>query len=78
MPKVNKYVAGNTLGSHEAFLHKLIKKGAKVVEPPEAANVTIVFCPIVSRFQCDVDSALSSAKGKHAQTHRRNVPCFVL
>uniref|UniRef100_A0A3Q3M4J3 Uncharacterized protein n=1 Tax=Mastacembelus armatus TaxID=205130 RepID=A0A3Q3M4J3_9TELE len=40
----------------------------------ENSDATVVFCPIVSRFETDVDSALSSISGKHLQILKsRNV-----
>lgn len=80
MKKIYIHVAGNTLGSHTKFLRKLTQKGAKVVESPEKSDVTIVFCPIVSRFETDIQSALSSAAGKHAETkmqYENVISCFV-
>lgn len=68
MKKIYIYVAGNTLDSHKAFLKKLTNKGAKEVNSPDKSDATIVFCPIVSRFETDIKSALSSASGKHAET----------
>lgn len=68
MKKIFPYVAGNTLESHKKFIRKLTKRGAKEVDSPEKSNVTIVFCPIVSRFESDVNSALASASGKHERT----------
>ncbi|XP_054455252.1 uncharacterized protein LOC129091596 [Anoplopoma fimbria] len=61
--KIYPYVAGNTLNSHQAFLKKLTNKGATVVDAPVDSNVIIVFCPIVSRYKTDIDSALSSVPG---------------
>lgn len=80
MTKIYPYLAGKTLDFHEPFLKKLTDKGAKVVQSPEESDVTIVFCPIVSRFETDIESALSSIPGKHADTqmHMQNVmSCFV-
>lgn len=68
MKKIFPYVAGNTLESHKKFIQKLTKRGAKEVDSPETSDVTIVFCPIVSRFETDVLSALASASGKHEKT----------
>ncbi|KAK9530497.1 hypothetical protein VZT92_011993 [Zoarces viviparus] len=63
MTKIYAYIAGKTLNSHQAFLQKLTKKGAKVVESPEKSDVIIVFCPIVSRYKTDIESALSNVPG---------------
>lgn len=68
MKKIYVHVAGNTLDSHRTFLQKLIRKGAKEVKLLEKSDVSIVFCPIVSRYETDIKSALSSASGKHAET----------
>lgn len=60
MVKIYPHLAGNTLGSHEEILEKLKKKGATIVKQPEKCDVTIVFCPIASRFETDIRSALSN------------------
>lgn len=60
MVKVFSHVVGNTLGSHEKILKKLKKRGAKIESNHESSDYTIVFCPIVSRFETDIQSALSS------------------
>ncbi|KAF1373966.1 hypothetical protein PFLUV_G00244390 [Perca fluviatilis] len=60
MRRIYSHEAGNTLGYHKAFLRKLIMKGAKVVDSPEKSNAIIIFCPIVSRYETDINSALSS------------------
>lgn len=62
--KIFVETAGNTLQSHVKFVKKLKKKGAKVVTEREKSDFTILFCPIVSRFECDITAALSQAKGK--------------
>lgn len=72
--KIFPHLAGNTLGSHEKFLRKLKKKGAEVVKNCEKIDAIVVFCPIVSRFDTDVKSALTSLAGKHAG----NILCNVL
>ncbi|TDG98256.1 hypothetical protein EPR50_G00214970 [Perca flavescens] len=59
MRRIYSREAGNTLGYHKAFLRKLIMKGAKVVDSPEESNAIIIFCPIVSRYETDINSALS-------------------
>ena len=68
MKKIYLHVAGNTMDSHKKIIKKLKKKGAKVVKTPEESDVTILFCPIVSRFETDIKSALSSIEGKHGDT----------
>lgn len=67
MAKIFCYVAGKTLDSHKKFLQKLINEGGELVESLEDSNVTVVFCPIVSRFESDVSAALKRARGKHAE-----------
>lgn len=71
MVKIYSYEAGKTLGSHERFLKKLTSKGAKQVREHDDSTEIIVFCPIVSRFEIDVnaatDAALSEIKGKHGE-----------
>lgn len=64
------YVAGNTLGSHEKFVKKLTKRGAKEVKELQDSKVQLLFCPIVSRFEADVEWALSQANGKHQELHK--------
>ena len=59
------HVAGKTLGSHEAFVHQLIQGGATEVNSPDKSDVVIVFCPIVSRLETDINAALSTTTGKH-------------
>lgn len=60
MKKFHPFCAGNTLDSHKKFIRKLTKRGAKEVESGKS-DVTIVFCPIVSRYETDIGAALSSA-----------------
>lgn len=76
--KIFIHVAGNTLKSHEKIIKKLEKRGAKKVESLEQSEATIVFCPIVSRFETDVKAALSSAEGKREETlmHVKNPVMF--
>lgn len=68
MKKIFIHEAGNTLGSYELFVKKLTKRGAKKVKTVDESDVSIVFCPIVSRFETDITSAITSAQGKHADT----------
>lgn len=56
---------------HKKFVKKLKRKGAKLVDSPKESDVTIVFCPIVSRFETDIKAALSSISGKHAEMHMK-------
>lgn len=65
--KIYIHLAGNTLNSHEKFIKKLTKRGAKEVKKHEKSDVIIIFCPIVSRFETDINSALSSAPGLEAK-----------
>lgn len=76
--KIFIVLAGNTLKSHEKIIKKLEKRGAKTVETLEESEATIVFCPIVSRFETDVNAALSNAEGKHEETlmHVKNPVMF--
>lgn len=60
MKKFYPVLAGNTLEAHKKFIRKLTKRGAKEVELGKN-DVTIVFCPIVSRYETDIGAALSSA-----------------
>uniref|UniRef100_A0A3Q3ARD0 Uncharacterized protein n=1 Tax=Kryptolebias marmoratus TaxID=37003 RepID=A0A3Q3ARD0_KRYMA len=46
------------------FLKKLKKRGAKIVTTEDESTETIVFCPIVSRFETDIQSAISSTSKK--------------
>ncbi|MEQ2307925.1 hypothetical protein AMECASPLE_023065 [Ameca splendens] len=63
MVKIFSYVAGNTLDSHEEILKKLKKRGATIEPNQENCDYTIIFCPIVSRFETDIQSALSTMPG---------------
>lgn len=65
--KVYPHVVGNTLGSHETFLKRIKKRGAKITKTQDESDETIVFCPIASRFETDVQSALSTISGKYAK-----------
>ncbi|XP_071375528.1 uncharacterized protein [Centroberyx affinis] len=60
MEKFYTLVTGNTLESHKTFVQQLIKGGATEVDSPDKSHVTIVFCPIVSRVETDINAALSS------------------
>lgn len=60
--KILVATAGNTLGCHKKFMKKLKKKGASVVTDKDKSDIVILFCPIVSRFECDITAALSYAK----------------
>lgn len=62
MTNIFSHVAGKTFQSHEKFLAKLTKRGAKVVNSFSKDATVIVFCPIVSRFESDVSAALSKAR----------------
>lgn len=53
------HLAGQTMDTHKKLVNKLKRKGAKIVTDPKASDVTILFCPIVSRFETDVESALA-------------------
>lgn len=68
--KIFIHVAGNTLGSHERFVNKLTKRGAKTVDAAKDSDMQILFCPIVSRFEADVEWGLSQATGKHQELHK--------
>uniref|UniRef100_A0A4W6BP56 Uncharacterized protein n=1 Tax=Lates calcarifer TaxID=8187 RepID=A0A4W6BP56_LATCA len=46
------------------ILRKLAKKGAKKVNSPEKRDATIIFCPIVSRFETDINTALEAASSE--------------
>lgn len=76
MKKIYVFKAGNTLGAHEKIVKKLTKRGAKVVEEPDDSLETVVFCPIVSRYETDINSALSSASGNHADTQMHK--CYII
>lgn len=64
MVKIFPYLAGETLNCHESFLKQLPKKHVKVVNSHQEGVVVIVFCPIVSRFETDITTALSNASDK--------------
>ncbi|PWA21974.1 hypothetical protein CCH79_00015584 [Gambusia affinis] len=63
MVKVYSHVVGNTLDSHLTIEKKLKRRGAKLQHSPDQSDYTIVFCPIVSRFETDIQSALSTVPG---------------
>lgn len=63
-PQVFVETTGNTLKSHKKFVKKLKKRGARVVTDKTKSDFTILFCPIVSRFECDITAALAEAEGK--------------
>uniref|UniRef100_A0A3B5KXZ7 Uncharacterized protein n=1 Tax=Xiphophorus couchianus TaxID=32473 RepID=A0A3B5KXZ7_9TELE len=44
-------------------LKRLKKRGAKLQRSPDQSDYTIVFCPIVSRFETDIQAALSTVPG---------------
>ena len=58
-------VSGTTFGAHDQLMGK-VKKNVKdlVKSNSDDYDVTIVFCPIVSRMGPDVESALRDVKGK--------------
>uniref|UniRef100_A0A3B4ZS39 Uncharacterized protein n=1 Tax=Stegastes partitus TaxID=144197 RepID=A0A3B4ZS39_9TELE len=78
MVKIYPVVAGNTLDCHEAFLKKLKRRGAKILDSPDKSDFTVVFCPIVSRFETDVTSALSGVTGKKPKSGRKYLLMFCL
>ncbi|CAI5659130.1 unnamed protein product [Oreochromis niloticus] len=62
--KIFSYVDGETMDSHEKFLKKLFKRGAKEGKSAGESDAVIVFVPIVSRFETDINSALSNISAK--------------
>ncbi|KAK1882003.1 Polycystin-1 [Dissostichus eleginoides] len=62
------HVTGNTLGIHHEFLRKLTNRGAKVVDLIDKAKAIIVICPLVSRYETDILSALSSIPESKCET----------
>ncbi|XP_020310796.1 uncharacterized protein LOC109866401 isoform X4 [Oncorhynchus kisutch] len=59
MDKFFTVVTGNTLGSHEEFIHRLAaKKHLTVVTSLEESDVILAFCPLVSRAGTDIEAAL--------------------
>lgn len=64
------------MGSHEKFLKKLFKRGAIKVEKADDSEAVIVFVPIVSRFETDINSALSNISGKHTTIYDKCFVCF--
>lgn len=70
MVKIYSYEAGKTLDSHEKFLKKLTSRGASLVDKSKASEATIiVFCPIVSRFEIDVNAAFDAASSEISGTY---------
>lgn len=51
------------MDSHKKFLKKLFKRGAIQEESLEHSDAVIVFVPIVSRLETDINSALSNISG---------------
>lgn len=74
--KIFSYVDGETMGSHEKFLEKLFKRGAKEGKSAGESDAVIVFVPIVSRFETDINSALSNISGKHTTIYEKFFVCF--
>lgn len=70
--------AGNTLGCHKKFMKKLKKKGASVVTDKDKSDIVILFCPIVSRFECDITAALSYAKGKDEGCENKQISFLIM
>ncbi|XP_045073252.1 uncharacterized protein LOC121548722 [Coregonus clupeaformis] len=59
MEKFFTFVAGNTLGSHVEFHHRLTtQRGLTEVMSPEQSDVILSFCPIISRAGTDIEAAL--------------------
>lgn len=63
--KVFTVLTGNTLGSHESFW-KLLANHFDLVKVPvvEDCDVTLAFCPIVSRVGTDIGAALPAIPGR--------------
>ncbi|CAB1424430.1 unnamed protein product [Pleuronectes platessa] len=59
MPKVYSQVEGKTFGAHDVFLKELPKEKVKRVNSPVGSDAIIIFCPIVTRYETDINSALS-------------------
>ncbi|KAK6297435.1 hypothetical protein J4Q44_G00320180 [Coregonus suidteri] len=61
-PRIKKFfsvLTGNTLGSHEELIDRLTsKRGLTKVTSLEERDVTLAFCPIVSRAGTDIKAAL--------------------
>eukprot|EP00063_Salmo_salar_P085897 XP_014060732.1 PREDICTED: uncharacterized protein LOC106607840 [Salmo salar] len=61
-PRMKKFfsvLTGNTLGSHEELIHRLAaKRHLTEVTSLGESDVTLAFCPIVSRAGTDVEAAM--------------------
>lgn len=66
-PRMKKFfsvLTGNTLGSHEELIHRLAaKRHLTEVTSLEESDVTLAFCPIVSRAGTDVEAAMQQIPG---------------
>lgn len=76
--KILVATAGNTLGCHKKFIKKLKKKGASEVTDKDKSDIVILFCPIVSRFECDITAALSYAKGKDDGCENKQISFVIM
>lgn len=61
-------LAGNTLGSHTTFLDLLARRlNFQKVESIEECDVTLIFCPIVSRVGTDIEAANRQIPGEYRE-----------
>ena len=51
-------VTGETLGCHQEINRHLSSRGWTEVDYPEDGDVTVVYCPVVSRLGTDIQAAL--------------------
>ena len=60
-------VSGKTYGAERQLMNKVrcqMQDGVKLVECSEGHQITVLFCPVVSRVGSDVEAAMSDVKGK--------------
>ncbi|CAJ1077627.1 uncharacterized protein LOC117824654 isoform X4 [Xyrichtys novacula] len=63
--KYKMVVSGKTFGAHEHFMKKVEDKfqgRAQLIESNDDHQVTILFCPIVSRMVTDIQAAMADVK----------------
>ncbi|CAJ1077626.1 uncharacterized protein LOC117824654 isoform X3 [Xyrichtys novacula] len=63
--KYKMFVSGKTFGAHEHFMKKVEDKfqgRAQLIDSNDDHQVTILFCPIVSRMVTDIQAAMADVK----------------
>lgn len=58
-------VCGQTFNAHEQLMKSVTNQHKiQFVETSEDHQITVLFCPVVSRIATDVDTAMGEVKGK--------------